>query len=107
MGGGPRHGDWGYGYAYSHDILWQLKNSASGWTDWNLMLDQHGGPNLAGNFVDSPVFKNQGDTSKFYQNPSFFHLAHFSKYIPAGSKRINFSLDCGASHSGIARRWHS
>jgi len=96
---GPRHGDWGYGYAYSHDILWQLKNSASGWTDWNLLLDERGGPNVAGNFVDSPMFKYDGDSSKFYQNPSFFHLAHFSKYIPAGSKRVDFSLDCRASHS--------
>jgi len=41
---GPRLGDWGYGYAYSHDVLWQLKNGAAGWTDWNLMLDQKGAP---------------------------------------------------------------
>ena len=40
---GPRHGEWGYGYATSHDILWQLRNRASGWIYWNLMLDDIGG----------------------------------------------------------------
>lgn len=95
---GPRHGDWGYGYSYSHDVLWQLRNSASGWIDWNLILDEVGGPNIAGNFVDSPTYKKADDNSAFYQNPSFFHLAHFSKYIPAGSRRVDFAVQCGASH---------
>lgn len=95
---GPRHGDWGYGYSYSHDILWQLRNSAAGWIDWNLILDEAGGPNVAGNFVDSPMYKSKASNSVFYQNPSFFHLAHFSKYISAGSKRMDFSVVCGASH---------
>jgi glucosylceramidase len=91
---GPRPGDWGYGYAYSHDILWQMRNGASGWTDWNLWLDARGGPNLAGNFVDSPVLL-QGPQG-FYQNPSFFHLAHFSKYVLPGSRRVDLGITCGA-----------
>lgn len=95
---GPRHGEWGYGYSYSHDILWQLRNSGSGWIDWNLILDNTGGPNIAGNFVDSPMYKKDDDDSAFYQNPSFFHMAHFSKYIPAGSKRVDFNVECGARH---------
>jgi len=90
---GPRPGEWGYGYAYSHDIMWQLRNGAAGWTDWNMMLGQDGGPNLAGNFVDSPtVFES---SESFIQNPSFFHLAHFSKYIPPGSRRVELSVTCG------------
>merc|ERR1740129_1825549 len=84
---GPRPGYWAYGYSYSHDILWQLKNGAGGWMDWNMMLDERGGPNLQGNFVDSPVvFK---DTDTIYQNPSFFHMAHFSRFVVPGSKRID------------------
>jgi len=91
---GPRPGDWGYGYSYSHDVLWQLRNGAAGWTDWNLMLDQKGGPNVAGNFVDSPVvYLNE---TSFRQNPSFFHLAHYSKYVTHGSKRVEIEVECGA-----------
>merc|ERR1712166_1524083 len=48
---GPRHGEWGYGYSTGHDIMWQLKNRAAGWVYWNLILDEVGGPNLAGNYV--------------------------------------------------------
>lgn len=40
---GPRHGEWGYGYATGHDMLWQLRNRASGWVYWNLLLDERGG----------------------------------------------------------------
>jgi len=93
---GPRPGEWGYGYAYSHDILWQLRNGATGWTDWNLMLNLKGGPNLAGNFVDSPIVANGSEA--FFKNPSFFHIAHFSKYITKGSKQVRLNITCGARH---------
>lgn len=98
---GPRPGEWGYGYAYSHDVMWQLRNGASGWTDWNLLLDQQGGPNLAGNFVDAPVWVKDQDT--LIQNPSFFHLAHFSKYVVPGSKHVELDISCGASHSAFCQ----
>lgn len=91
---GPRPGEWGYGYDYSHDILWQLRNGAAGWTDWNLMLDERGGPNLQGNFVDSPVVFKDADT--IYMNPSFFHMAHFSRYVVPGSKQVDMKITCGA-----------
>jgi hypothetical protein len=91
---GPSPGDWMYGYAYSHDILWQLRNNAAGWTDWNLLLDERGGPNAFGNFVASAVtFK---DENTFYQEPMFFHLAHFAKYLVPGSTRVDFNIECGA-----------
>jgi len=79
------------------EVIKDLNHWTEAWIDWNLILNQAGGPNLAGNFVDSPVYKRADDHSTFYQNPSFFHLAHFSKYIPPGSKRVDFSVQCGAS----------
>eukprot|EP00928_Gymnodinium_smaydae_P064242 TRINITY_DN47637_c0_g1_i1.p1 TRINITY_DN47637_c0_g1~~TRINITY_DN47637_c0_g1_i1.p1 ORF type:complete len:715 (-),score=53.45 TRINITY_DN47637_c0_g1_i1:146-2146(-) len=94
---GPRPGEWGYGYSYSHDILWQLRNMASGWIDWNLILNQQGGPNVAGNYVDAPIHVHNSST--FYQNPSFFHIAHFSKYVVPGSKQVKLDITCGARRS--------
>merc|ERR1711871_1433976 len=91
---GPRAGEWGYGYAYSHDVLWQLRNGAAGWVDWNLLLDEKGGPNLAGNFVDSAVVAT-GNAS-FFANPSFYHIAHFSRYVPPGSKQTSMNVTCHA-----------
>ncbi|KAK2540076.1 hypothetical protein Q9966_004651 [Columba livia] len=46
-----------------------------------------GGPNWVKNYVDSPVIV---DSSKdvFYKQPMFYHLGHFSKFIPEGSRRV-------------------
>ena len=91
---GPRHGEWGYGYSTGHDIMWQLKNRASGWVYWNMLLDQKGGPNLAGNFVDSPTYVL--NETAFVQNPSFFFMAHYSRFIPPGSVAISANVSCSA-----------
>jgi len=93
---GPRHGEWGYGYSTGHDIMWQLKNRAAGWVYWNLILDEVGGPNLAGNYVDSPTWKY--NSSAFVQNPSFFFMMHYSRFVPPGSVVIDASVTCGARH---------
>lgn len=94
---GPRHGEWGYGYATSHDMLWQLKNRAAGWVYWNLLLDERGGPNLAGNYVDSPSYVL--NSSSFALNPSFYHMAHFSRFVPPGSVAVDADVRCGARRS--------
>ncbi|NXF13680.1 GLCM Glucosylceramidase, partial [Smithornis capensis] len=64
-----------------------LNHFVAGWTDWNLVLNLEGGPNWVKNFVDSPVIV---DSSKdvFYKQPMFYHLGHFSKFIPEGSRRV-------------------
>lgn len=95
---GPSPGNWGYGYSYSHDIMWQLKNGATGWIDWNLILDMEGGPNHNGNQVDAPTLRE--DASTFYLNPSFYHMAHFSRVLPRGSRVVESrSVFCDLRHT--------
>lgn len=55
--------------------------------DWNLALDTEGGPNWVENFVDAPIIVN-ATSGEFYKQPTYYVLAHFSKYIPRGSIRI-------------------
>uniref|UniRef100_A0A663ELV3 Glucosylceramidase n=1 Tax=Aquila chrysaetos chrysaetos TaxID=223781 RepID=A0A663ELV3_AQUCH len=80
-------GCWERGNQYSHSILMNLNHFVAGWTDWNLALDLEGGPNWVKNYVDSPIIV---DTSEgiFYKQPMFYHLGHFSKFIPEGSQRV-------------------
>ncbi|NXT87507.1 GLCM Glucosylceramidase, partial [Anhinga rufa] len=80
-------GCWERGNQYSHSILTNLNHFVVGWTDWNLALDLEGGPNWVKNYVDSPIIV---DTSEgiFYKQPMFYHLGHFSKFIPEGSQRV-------------------
>ena len=60
----------------------------TGWVDWNMVLDLKGGPNWKNNFVDAPILV---DASKqtYYRQPTFYALAHFSKFIPPGSFRVD------------------
>jgi glucosylceramidase len=93
---GVRPGDWYRGYRYSKDILFQIGNGASGWVDWNLLLDSSGGPNWAGNNVDAPVLVGYGNRS-LWVSPMFFHLAHWAKYVTPGS--IALAVDSSQSSS--------
>lgn len=59
----------------------------SGFLDWNLALDTKGGPNV--NLpTDAAVIVN-ASSGEFYKNPIFYNLAHFSKFIPPGSRRVD------------------
>ncbi|NWS62980.1 GLCM Glucosylceramidase, partial [Chunga burmeisteri] len=80
-------GCWERGNQYSHSILMNLNHFVTGWTDWNLALDLEGGPNWVKNYVDSPVIVDTGE-GIFYKQPMFYHLGHFSKFIPEGSQRV-------------------
>ena len=48
------------------------------------------GPNHKKNYCNSPIMINKNHT-KYIKTPSFYYIAHFSKYIKPGAKRINLS----------------
>ncbi|KAM4690186.1 lysosomal acid glucosylceramidase isoform 1-T2 [Rhinophrynus dorsalis] len=89
---GVRLGCWDRGNQYSSSIIQDLNYFVTGWTDWNLALDIAGGPTWVDNNVDSPIIV---DISKdvFYKQPMFYHMAHFSKFIPEGSQRIGLDAN--------------
>lgn len=85
---GVHLGEWSRGNKYSHSIIENLSHWSAGWVDWNLALNMRGGPNWVNNIVDSPIIvdaKNQA----FYKQPMYYHLGHFSKFVPPGSQRIS------------------
>ncbi len=75
---------------YAHDILGDLANGTSIYIDWNMFLDEIGGPNHVKNFCAAPI---QADTKKkeIIYNPTYYYIGQFSKYIPVGSVRIGSS----------------
>ncbi|CAB02924.1 Putative glucosylceramidase 3 [Caenorhabditis elegans] len=84
---GPIMGDWFRAESYADDIITDLNHHVTGWTDWNLCLDETGGPNWAYNVVDSPIIVNR-TAQEFYKQPMFYALGHFSKFLPRGSTRV-------------------
>ncbi|XP_063232548.1 lysosomal acid glucosylceramidase-like [Bacillus rossius redtenbacheri] len=80
-------GSWERGARYISNIIQVLRHWGVGWVDWNLVLDERGGPNWAGNFVDAPVVAN-ASADEFYKQPMFYALAHVSRFVPPGSVRV-------------------
>jgi len=77
-----RNGEW-----YGRNILLDLSHWAMGWTDWNLLLNQEGGPNKAGNYCSAPIIADTAAGTLHYQ-PSYYYLGHFSKFVRPGAQRI-------------------
>lgn len=80
-------GDWSFGEGYGHDIIGNLNAGATGWIDWNLLLDRHGGPNHLGNECDAAMMADV-DAQRLYIHPQYYYVGHFSKFILQGSRRI-------------------
>lgn len=79
--------EWHWGETYGKSMIMDLNNGASGWVDWNIILDETGGPNHVNNFCFAPVIANTKTGQVHYMN-SFYFLGHFSKFIRPGAKRI-------------------
>ncbi|CAH0721502.1 unnamed protein product, partial [Brenthis ino] len=80
-------GSWERAGRYTRHIIDDLNNFVVGWIDWNLCLDENGGPNWAHNYVDAPILV-YGDRDEFIKQPMFYAMGHFSKFIPRGSQRV-------------------
>ena len=72
---------------YAHDILGNLLAGANGYMDWNLLLDELGGPNHVKNFCAAPVMcDTQAGTMD--KRLSYYYIGHFSRYIRRGAVRV-------------------
>lgn len=84
---GTHHNSWDMGERYARSIINDLNHWTVGWIDWNLMLDESGGPNHVGNFCSAPVIANLASGVVYYES-SFYYIGHFSRYIRPGAKRV-------------------
>ncbi|MGL1902417.1 MAG: hypothetical protein OCC49_09795 [Fibrobacterales bacterium] len=103
------HGSWGINipeysqfqpivepmYRYGRDIIHSFNHWVTGWVDWNIVLNEQGGPNWAANWCASPItITNSGDVR---YNPTFYLFRHFSKYIRPGSYIIDVKTNNNSS----------
>ncbi|HEY4154376.1 MAG TPA: glycoside hydrolase family 30 protein [Puia sp.] len=86
--------DWKWGEDYGRNMIEDFNNGTVGWMDWNILLDEKGGPNHVGNFCFAPVHANTRTGEITYMN-SFYYIGHFSKFIKPGAKRIISSSSRG------------
>lgn len=78
------------GEKYAHDMIGDFNNYCTIFCDWNLLLDEKGGPNHVGNFCDSPIMADTVN-DKIHIHDSYYYIGHFSKYVKVGAVRIGSS----------------
>lgn len=82
-----RINEWSLGEKYGRSMINDFNAGTVGWTDWNVFLDETGGPNHVQNFCFAPVHANT-KTGQIYYTSSYYYIGHFSKFIHPGAKRI-------------------
>jgi glucosylceramidase len=85
-----RYNAWSLGEEYGSSMIHDFNNGMVGFTDWNVLLDETGGPNHVGNFCFAPVHADTRTGKIIYTN-SYYYIGHFSKFIQPGAKRITVS----------------
>ncbi len=79
---------WKNAERYGRSMINDFNNGTVGWTDWNILLDEKGGPNHVENFCFAPVHANT-KTGELIYTPSYYYIGHFSKFIRPNAKRVS------------------
>jgi glucosylceramidase len=86
---------WSNGERYGESMIHDFNNGTVGWTDWNILLDENGGPNHVGNFCFAPVHANT-KTGELTYTPSYYYIGHFSRFIRPNAVRVSTTASFSA-----------
>lgn len=75
---------------YAHDIIGDFNAGMNTFVDWNLILDEEGGPNHVKNFCDAPYLFSK-EKKELREGNLQGYLWHFSHFIEPGAVRIGKS----------------
>lgn len=89
--GGVHLGSWDTGERYGRNMIGDFNNWCEGYLDWNIVLDETGGPNHVGNLCDAPIIADT-KTDQLHINSSYYYIGHFSKYVMQGAKRVGLII---------------
>lgn len=79
---------WPNAERYGHSMINDFNAGTVGWTDWNILLDETGGPNHVQNFCFAPIHADTR-TDELIYTPTYYYIGHFSKFIKPGAKRVS------------------
>lgn len=86
--GGVQLGAWHTGERYARNIIGDMTNWLEAFIDWNIVLNEQGGPNHVGNYCDAPVIVDSNSKDIHY-NSSYYFIGHLSRFIRPGAVRVN------------------
>jgi len=90
--GGPRIESFETGEHYCRNMIGDFSNYCTAYIDWNLVLDEKGGPNHVGNYCDAPIIADTKE-KKLHYNSSYHAIKHFSHHVDVGARRIGSTSD--------------
>ncbi|QCX38279.1 glycosyl hydrolase [Aureibaculum algae] len=82
---------WPNAERYGNSMINDFNSGTVGWTDWNILLDQNGGPNHVANFCFAPIHADTTSGELIY-TPSYYYIGHFSKFILPEAKRVSTAV---------------
>ena len=83
------------GELYGRNMLNDFNKGTALWTDWNVLLDETGGPNHVGNFCFAPIIADT-KTGEVHYTYEYYYIGHVSKYIKPGAQRVGNSSNRAA-----------
>jgi glucosylceramidase len=85
--GTDRLGEWALGERYAREMIQDFNNGVVAWTDWNVMLDENGGPNHVGNYCMAALHIDT-KTHELHYTDIYEYMGHFSKFVRPGARRV-------------------
>ena len=85
-----RYQYWPNAERYGHSMINDFNKGTVGWTDWNILLDQNGGPNHVSNFCFAPIHADTS-TGELIYTPTYYYIGHFSKFVRPNAQRVSTS----------------
>ncbi len=87
---------WNNAERYGESMINDFNAGTVGWTDWNILLNENGGPNHVQNFCFAPIHADTR-TDELIFTPTYYYIGHFSKFIELNAKRVSTTT----SHTDI------
>lgn len=83
---------WENAEKYGSQMINDFNSGTAAWTDWNILLDERGGPNHVENFCFAPIHIDT-QTGEIIYTLTYYYIGHFSKFIHRNATRINASAN--------------
>ena len=75
---------------YAHDIIGNLNHGMQGWIDWNMIVDENGGPRHVGGGFGAPMVFEEGGS--FRETITYEYLKTIAEAVRPGAVRIGKSV---------------
>lgn len=83
------------GELYGRNMLNDFNRGTALWTDWNVLLDQTGGPNHVGNFCFAPIIADT-KTGEIHYTYEYYYIGQVSKFVKPNALRLGNSSNRAA-----------